>query len=165
MDRRHPRKIPDNRLVRIVDDHADLRELHVDGLSARGTATSTAAWREVMSSGKDFVDRRVLERLRAEYLEMPGMKLRIEQVQRLCGIEPPMCRLVLDALVKERFLCLKPDGTYVRATEGRSSQRPAKAALRSTPSATVARRAGWQPFATLPCPTRMDIRLSGRCER
>jgi hypothetical protein len=33
-----------------------------------------------------FVDQRVLERLRAEYLEMPGLKLRIEQVQRLCGI-------------------------------------------------------------------------------
>jgi DNA-binding NarL/FixJ family response regulator len=30
-----------------------------------------------------FLDQRVLERLRAEYLEMPGLKLRIEQVQRL----------------------------------------------------------------------------------
>jgi hypothetical protein len=34
-----------------------------------------------------FIDQRVSERLRAEYLEMPGLKLRIEQVQRLCGIE------------------------------------------------------------------------------
>ena len=50
-----------------------------------------------------FLDQRVLERLRAEYLEMPGMKLRIEQVQRLCGIEPTMCTLVLDALVKAGF--------------------------------------------------------------
>ena len=33
------------------------------------------------------LDQRVLERLRGEYLEMPGMKLTIEQVQRLCGIE------------------------------------------------------------------------------
>ena len=67
-----------------------------------------------------FLDQRVLERLRAEYLEMPGMKLRIEQVQRLCGIEQTMCKLVLDALVKANFLCLKSDGTYVRLTEGSS---------------------------------------------
>lgn len=52
------------------------------------------------SSVNTFLDQRVLERLRAEHLEMPGMKLRIEQVQRLCGIEPQMCRLVLEALVK-----------------------------------------------------------------
>jgi hypothetical protein len=92
-----------------------------------------------------FLDRRVLERLRAEYLEMPGMKLTFEQVQRLCGIEQTMCKLVLEALVKANFLCLKSDGTYVRLTEGRSTLpgRPAKAALRSVPPATVGRRASW----------------------
>ena len=77
---------------------------------------------------------RVLERLRAEYLEMPGLKLRSEQVQRLCGIEPTMCKLVLDALVRANFLCLKSDGTYVRlTTEGRSTlpRRPVKAPLKS----------------------------------
>jgi hypothetical protein len=47
-----------------------------------------------------FPDQRVLERLRAEYLEMPGLKLRIEQVQRLCGIEQTRCKLILDALVR-----------------------------------------------------------------
>lgn len=31
----------------------------------------------------------LLERIRAEYLEMPGMSLRLEQVARLCDIEPP----------------------------------------------------------------------------
>ena len=91
---------------------------------------------------KTFVDQRVLERLRAEYLEMPGMKLRIEQVQRLCGIEPTMCKLVLDALVRASFLCLKSDGTYVRLTEGSSSRpRAAKAALKSTPIVMTSRRA------------------------
>ena len=90
-----------------------------------------------------FLDQRVLDRIRAEYLEMPGMKLRIEQVQRLCGIEPTMCRLVLDALVKANFLCLKSDGTYVRLTDGRSTlpRRPAKAALRSMPPVATGRRA------------------------
>jgi hypothetical protein len=89
-----------------------------------------------------FLDQRVLERLRAEYLEMPGMKLRIEQVQRLCGIEQALCKLVLDALVKAGFLCLKSDGTYVRLTEGRSSLPSlARVALKSAPFATPSRRA------------------------
>jgi hypothetical protein len=88
-----------------------------------------------------FLDQRVLERLRAEYLEMPGMKLRIEQVQRLCGIEQTMCNLVLDALVKASFLCLKSDGTYVRLTEGSSPRpRPVKAVLTAA-SGMTSRRA------------------------
>src|SRR5258707_998084 len=31
------------------------------------------------------LDQSVLERLRGEYLEMPGMKLSIDQIRRLCG--------------------------------------------------------------------------------
>jgi hypothetical protein len=73
----------------------------------------------------------VMQRVTAEYLEMPGLRLRAEQVQRLCGIEPTMCQTALDALVKWKFLSLKPDGHYVRLTEGHVSRPdPAKAALR-----------------------------------
>ena len=46
----------------------------------------------------------VLERLRAEYLEMPGLRLTVEQVQRLCGIERAICSVVLDTLVEAKFL-------------------------------------------------------------
>jgi hypothetical protein len=87
-----------------------------------------------------FLDQ-LLERLRAEYVEMPGMKLRIEQVQRLCGIEPTMCKLVLDALVKAGFLCLKSDGTYARLTEGGASLPRAAKALKLTPFVTTSRGA------------------------
>ena len=91
---------------------------------------------------KTFVDQRVLERLRAEYLEMPGMKLTPAQLQRLCGVEQTICPLVLDSLVKAQFLTLKSDGTYVRLTEGRSPPPlPAKAAIKSTPFVTTSRRA------------------------
>ena len=57
---------------------------------------------------------RVLERIRAEYLEMPGMRLKSEQVQRLCGLDQTTCQVVLDALVDAKFLCVTPDGTYTR---------------------------------------------------
>jgi hypothetical protein len=59
-----------------------------------------------------------VQRVRAEYLEMPGLRLKSNQVHRLCGIEPTMCQMVLDALVNEHFLCATPDGHYVRVTEG-----------------------------------------------
>ena len=57
-------------------------------------------------------------RLRAEYLEMPGLRLTLEQAQRLCGIERVSCQLMLDALVDEKFLCVKSDGHYARLTTG-----------------------------------------------
>jgi hypothetical protein len=56
----------------------------------------------------------VLERIRAEYLEMPGMRLKLEQVQRLCGIEQSICQMALDSLVEANFLCAKSDGSYAR---------------------------------------------------
>ena len=72
----------------------------------------------------------VFNRLRAEYTEMPGLRLKAEQVQRLCGIEEAMCQLVLDSLVAEKFLCAKSDGRYARLTEGHHPH-PAKAGLRT----------------------------------
>ena len=41
----------------------------------------------------------LLQRIRAEFLEMPGMRLKPGQVQRLCGIEGAACQMVLDLLV------------------------------------------------------------------
>ena len=46
----------------------------------------------------------VLNRLRAEFLEMPGLRLKFDQVQRLCGVERTICQMVLDLLVDEEFI-------------------------------------------------------------
>jgi len=43
--------------------------------------------------------KRTIERLRAEFLEMPGLRLNVKQVQRLCGVDAELCQDVLDALV------------------------------------------------------------------
>ena len=59
-------------------------------------------------------DQQVLERIRAEYLEMPGLSLKADQVQRLCGVERELCKNVLDALVNANFLRRKSDGAYGR---------------------------------------------------
>ena len=73
----------------------------------------------------------LLKRIRAEYLEMPGLRLKVEQAQRLCGVERAACKRVLDMLVEMKFLCVKPDGGYARLTDGADLPRaqPAKADL------------------------------------
>src|SRR5215470_1230703 len=69
----------------------------------------------------------IIERLRAEFLEMPGLRLTARQVHRLCGVDQDACRAVLDLLVSEKFLCAKPDGTYARLAEGvMGRRRPVK---------------------------------------
>jgi len=62
-----------------------------------------------------------MKRLRAEYLEMPGLRLTSNQVERLCGVEPTMSKVVLDVLVNEKFLCATR-GHYSRLTEGADVQ-------------------------------------------
>ena len=65
-----------------------------------------------------------VERLRAEFVEMPGLRLTPEQARRLCGVELGQCAAALDTLVREKFLCAKPDGTYARLTDGEPQPRP-----------------------------------------
>ena len=60
----------------------------------------------------------VRDRLRAEFLEMPGLCLKLSQVQRLCGVERTICQRALDRLVAEAFLRAKEDGHYARLTDG-----------------------------------------------
>lgn len=60
----------------------------------------------------------LLERLRAEYREMPGMRLTAAQVQRLCGIERAICQEVLDQLVAAKFLWVNAHGAYARLPGG-----------------------------------------------
>jgi hypothetical protein len=78
------------------------------------------------------LDQQIVNRVRAEYLEMPGMKLTVEQVQRLCGIDASVCRIVLDFLVDARFLRVDHNGTYVRCTDGTVRLHPLRAGLRSS---------------------------------
>jgi hypothetical protein len=76
----------------------------------------------------------VRRRLRAEFLEMPGLRLKHEQVQRLCGVERAICQLVLESLVNAKFLWVSADGHYARVTDcSMSRPRATKADLRAEP--------------------------------
>jgi hypothetical protein len=73
--------------------------------------------------------------IRSEYLEMPGLALKPQQVQRLCGVDEAACQLVLDALVAAGFLTARGDGAYARVTGDEVSRlRAAKANLMITPA-------------------------------
>ena len=74
----------------------------------------------------------VLSRIRAEYIEMPGLTLNTVQLQRLCGVDQAACQAVLDALVDAGFLAMRPDGSYARSRDVETSRtRPTKATLES----------------------------------
>jgi hypothetical protein len=60
----------------------------------------------------------LLRRVCGEFLEMPGMRLTAGQARRLWGLDDETCRYVLEFLVDAGFLCRRPDGMYVRLTEG-----------------------------------------------
>ena len=57
-------------------------------------------------------------RIGAEFLAMPGMRLTLEQAQRLRGVEREECRFVLEVLVSSGFLCRKSNGAYARSGDG-----------------------------------------------
>jgi predicted transcriptional regulator of viral defense system len=59
--------------------------------------------------------RRLAVRIQGEYREMPGLSVTTSQAQRLWGIDPDMCELVLRILIRRGFLRRTARGTYVLA--------------------------------------------------
>lgn len=57
----------------------------------------------------------LLNRIRAEYTELPGLTLTAWQAQRLWGAAGIQCEPVLAALVDASFLTRTKEGAYVRA--------------------------------------------------
>jgi hypothetical protein len=61
--------------------------------------------------------REAFERIRAEFSEMPGMRLTPEQVERLSGVDRAVCQDVLEDLVRAKFLDRLSNGSYGKASE------------------------------------------------
>jgi hypothetical protein len=56
--------------------------------------------------------------IRAEYLEIPGLSLTMQEVQRLWGLDLVTSEAVLAALVDVKFLRRNAHQAYVRADVG-----------------------------------------------
>ena len=66
----------------------------------------------------------LVEHIRAEFLEMPGLQLTLEQAQRFWGIDRLACRQVFDSLIEIGFLCVRLNGMYGRVPKGIDHLRP-----------------------------------------
>ena len=58
---------------------------------------------------------RAIKRVRAEYLEMPGLTLTVAQASRLWSFEAGFCMAVLIALEEARFLVRTRHAAFARA--------------------------------------------------
>lgn len=57
-------------------------------------------------------------RIRGEYREMPGLRLKPEQAMRLWDLDRTTCQQALDDLVREGFLQRDGTGRYARVHAG-----------------------------------------------
>ena len=60
----------------------------------------------------------LLRRVRAEFVEMPGLRLTPAQATRLWGLERDACHTVIAALIDSSFLRWTPGGKLARAEGG-----------------------------------------------
>jgi len=56
----------------------------------------------------------LLQRIKGEFLEMPGLRLTPVQARRLWGLELATCQTLLDSLVEASFLKRTIEGAYQR---------------------------------------------------
>jgi hypothetical protein len=56
----------------------------------------------------------VVERVRCEFLEMPGLQLTVPQAARLWGLDDGSCEAVIDALIRSAFLKRNESGAVAR---------------------------------------------------
>ena len=60
----------------------------------------------------------MLRRICGEYLEMPGLRLTLQQAQRLWGLDEETCAWSLRFLVDAKFLVQINNQIFARSTEG-----------------------------------------------
>jgi hypothetical protein len=56
----------------------------------------------------------LLNRVRSEFIEMPGLRLRLDQAQRLWNLDRASCETVLRYLVDANFLRRDAEDAYAR---------------------------------------------------
>lgn len=66
------------------------------------------------------IDARLLQRIRCEFTEMPGLQLTVAQASRLWNTDAATSVALLDALVETRFLRVS-NNQYRRTDSGRLS--------------------------------------------
>lgn len=78
-----------------------------------GPLTRVAPAKRGIAPDRDAFER-LAQRIRAEYLEMPGLNLTRSQAQCLWGLDASQCERMLAFLVETGFLAHTAHDTYVR---------------------------------------------------
>jgi len=58
--------------------------------------------------------RALADRVRGEFIEMPGLQLTMDQAARLWGLDPAICRDVIEVLIRSNFLRWTTAGSITR---------------------------------------------------
>jgi hypothetical protein len=74
------------------------------------------------------IDDLVLQRVKGEFLEMPGLRLTCQQAQRLWGLDQQTCSDLLAFLVDAKFLYQPRQGTYMRMADDHTDWPPPRMA-------------------------------------
>ena len=82
----------------------------------------------------------LLQRIRGEFMEMPGLRLTTRQAQRLWALDDATCRRALTSLVDSGFLRCTDEDYFVRRSEGTLTAAPLQMAKASTRSETFSHR-------------------------
>lgn len=72
--------------------------------------------RAARTSDRQQSDESLVRRIRAEFVEMPGLCLTVEQAQRLWSLERRRCEALLKSLIDSRFLRRTDRGLFVMRT-------------------------------------------------
>ncbi len=84
----------------------------MDHLNPVGAESNTTLL-ERPARGADSLDA-LRNRVRGEFLEMPGLSLTCVQAARLLGMPPAVCATILTSLVERGDLRVTVNGQYVR---------------------------------------------------
>jgi hypothetical protein len=87
--------------------------IHTLKVASRSRAAAEAEMIVARTTTADWI-----QLVRAEYLEMPGLQLTRNQVQRLWGLDTFRCEAILEALIDAKFLRRTHGGAYVLADGG-----------------------------------------------
>src|SRR5262245_10366580 len=82
---------------------------------APGRTPMSAATQAGSAAPPTLVPLEVLQRVRAEFLEMPGLRLTRAQARRLWALDEAVCDAILTALVDARFLVHSGNVAFMRA--------------------------------------------------
>jgi hypothetical protein len=70
---------------------------------------------ENIRGGSDPPGPAIIKRIKAEFLEMPGLELTSKQAQRLYNLDPATWEMIAEHLIAKKVLRRTSKGNYARA--------------------------------------------------